>query len=161
MNKSSWIFTFLITIVLLLVLFGSRFFVTVPAGHVGVAILFGEVQPAPYQEGLHFPTNPLFHWDFFDTRQKTLAEKSSVPSQDQQLTQIDVSLQYRIIGNDAPRMLQDTGRAQDAVNVHLIPILRSQLREQGKTIARAEDFFLEETQNELQNNLEITKNFLT
>jgi regulator of protease activity HflC (stomatin/prohibitin superfamily) len=36
------------------------------------------------------------------------------------------------------------------VRVHLIPKLRSLLREQGKSIVRAEDFFLEATQTTLQ-----------
>ena len=39
-------------------------------------------------------------------------------------------------------------------NVHLVPKLRSLLREQGKSIKRAEDFFLEETQTRLQLSLE-------
>ena len=34
--------------------------------------------------------------------------------------------------------------------MHIVPKLRSQIREQGKTIKRAEDFFLEETQTTLQ-----------
>ena len=40
--------------------------------------------------------------------------------------------------------------AESAVRVHLIPKMRSLLREQGKSIKRAEDFFLEETQETLQ-----------
>ena len=40
--------------------------------------------------------------------------------------------------------------ASDVLAVHLIPKLRSLLREQGKTIKRAEDFFLETTQDSLQ-----------
>jgi regulator of protease activity HflC (stomatin/prohibitin superfamily) len=39
------------------------------------------------------------------------------------------------------------------IEVQLIPKLRSLLREQGKSIARAEDFFLEETQERLQTDL--------
>jgi regulator of protease activity HflC (stomatin/prohibitin superfamily) len=38
--------------------------------------------------------------------------------------------------------------------VHLVPKLRSVIREQGKSIRRAEDFFLEETQNRLQATLQ-------
>ena len=32
----------------------------VPAGHVKVATLFGKVQDNVYEEGLHFPVNPLY-----------------------------------------------------------------------------------------------------
>jgi regulator of protease activity HflC (stomatin/prohibitin superfamily) len=47
------------------------------------------------------------------------------------------------------------------VRVHLVPKLRSLLREQGKSIKRAEDFFLEETQDTLQSALtEGLKDFL-
>ena len=125
------------------------------AGHVGVAALFGEVQERPYQEGLHVPVNPLYKWVFFDTRQKTLKETASVPSQDQLQTRIDASVQYRIIGSMAPAILKGTGSIGDAVAVHLLPTLRSLLREQGKTIKRAEDFFLEDTQEQLQASLEV------
>ena len=74
--------------------FGSRFLVTVPVGHVGVASLFGEVQEKPYSEGLTFPVNPLYKWIFFDARQKTHIETVNVPSQDQLKTKFDVSVQF-------------------------------------------------------------------
>ena len=77
-----------------------------------------------------------------------------MPSQDQLQTQIDVSVQYRIIGEMAPEILRETGSAERAVAVHLQPTLRSLLREAGKSIKRAEDFFLEETQEQLQNIIE-------
>jgi regulator of protease activity HflC (stomatin/prohibitin superfamily) len=142
-------------IVLLLILkFGGSTFKSVPAGHAAVATLFGKVKMKPYGEGLNFPVNPLYDWTLFDTRQKTHMEMANVPSQDQLQTQIDVSVQYRLMREEVPRILKETGTAEDAINVHLIPKLRSLLREQGKTIRRAEDFFLEKTQENLQNALE-------
>lgn len=141
--------------VLVLLLFGGRFFKTVPPGHVGVATLFGEVQPKPYPEGLHFPVNPLYQWVLFDIRQKTLKETASVPTQDQLQTKVDVSVQFRIMGGMAPKILQETGLASDAVGVHLIPKLRSLVREQGKKIPVAEDFFLEETQDKFEGDIEV------
>ncbi len=57
---------------------------------------------------------------------------------------------FYIDGSMAPEILQNTGDANSAVRVHLIPKLRSALRDQGKSIKRAEDFFLEETQDKLQ-----------
>jgi len=53
----------------------------------------------------------------------------------------------------APVILEQTGTEEAAVRVHLIPKLRSLLREQGKSIQRAEDFFQEATQETLQANL--------
>ena len=144
----------LIFVVFVVLIFGSRFFVSVPAGHVGVASLFGKVQSDPYKEGLHIPVNPLYKWHMFDVRQKTHKETANVPSQDQLQTKIDVSVQYRLIGEMTPRILQETGRIANMINVHLVPKLRSVLREQGKTIRRAEDFFRQETQEVLQGALE-------
>jgi regulator of protease activity HflC (stomatin/prohibitin superfamily) len=65
-------------------------------------------------------------------------------------TKLEVSVQYRIDGSMASTILGATGTAEAAVRVHLVPKLRSLLREQGKSVVRAEDFFLEETQETLQ-----------
>ena len=123
---------------------------TVPVGHVGVATLFGKAQIVGYPEGLHIPVNPLYKWTMFDARKKTHLETANVPSQDQLQTKLDVSVQYRIDGAMAAKILGATGTAEAAVRVHLIPKLRSLLREQGKSVRRAEDFFLEATQETLQ-----------
>ena len=139
--------------IVILVSIGSRFWQKVPPGHVGVATFFGDVKPEPYREGLHIPVNPLYDWHLYDAREKTHKEVANVPSQDQLQTTVEVSVQFRVSGDEAPRILQDTGSARDTVIVHLIPKLRSLLREQGKTIKRAEDFFLETTQERLQANL--------
>lgn len=149
-NKASWFLTASLGIVILLIVFGSRFFITVPAGHVGVASLFGEVQQEPFKEGLHIPVNPLYKWTMYDTRQKTLAEIAMVPSQDQLQTKIEISVQYYIKGDMAPSILRMTGTASDTIDVHLKPQLRSSIREHGKSIKCAEDFFQEKTQNLLQ-----------
>lgn len=135
------------------VLIGSCAFKSVPAGHVGVATLFGDIEPAPYQEGLHSFVNPLYTWTLYDCRDKTHMETAGVPSQDQLTTTIDVSVQYRLAAALAPQILGETGTAEQTIQVHLVPKLRSLLREQGKTIKRAEDFFKEETQQQLQDAL--------
>ncbi|MEM9383766.1 MAG: prohibitin family protein [Pseudomonadota bacterium] len=143
-----------IAIILILVLsFGSRLVKTVEPGHVAVATLFGKVQDTRYGEGLHVPVNPLYEWHDYDAREKTHKERANVPSQDQLQTSLEVSVQYRINAAMAPSILRDTGTADDAVQVHLTPKLRSLLREQGKSIVRAEDFFQEQTQERLQGNL--------
>jgi len=131
-----------------------QLFKQVPVGHVAVATLFGNAQQNGYEQGMHFPVNPLYRWTMFDARQQTHKEIANVPSQDQLQTKIEVSVQYRIDGAMAPDILEQTGDAAQVVRVHLIPALRSLLREQGKSIKRAEDFFLEETQVNLQTALE-------
>lgn len=144
----------IIVIVIVLGFLGTRIVKTVPAGYVGVAALFGEVQEKSYAEGLHVPVNPFFKWSNFDVREQTIEETANVPTQDQLQTRIDVSVQFRLIGLRAPEIRRDSGTFSRAVQVHLIPKLRSLLREQGKSIVRAEDFFLEETQANLQASLE-------
>ncbi len=139
-----------LVVILILFLIGSRFWVSVPAGHVAVATLFGEVQTETYKEGLNIPVNPLLKFHEFDVREKTHFEQAQVPSQDQLQTKIDVSVQYRLNGDMANNILKDTGNIDSMITVQLVPKLRSLLREQGKSIRRAEDFFLEETQERLQ-----------
>ena len=135
-----------------LALFLALFWVQqVPAGHVKVATLFGKVQDRVYTEGLNFPVNPLYAWNEYDVRQKTLKfDKMGVPSQDQLISHFDVSLQYRIMGAKAPEIKKNTGSAEDVRLVHMIPYFRSLIREQGKTVANAEEFYSEEVQNRMQ-----------
>lgn len=150
MSKQTVFATVVVILLAIILIAGSRFFVSVPAGHVAVATLFGEVRDDPYAEGLHIPVNPLYNFTFYDVREKELKETAGVPSQDQLTTTVDVSIKFRINGADAPRMLQETGTFEDAVRVQIQPKLRSVVREQGKSIVRAEDFFLQETQENLQ-----------
>ena len=146
-------FVVIVAGVVLLGLLGTQFVKTVPPGRIGVATLFGNVQSEGYTQGIHIPVNPLYRWTMYDARQKTHLETANVPSQDQLQTKLDVSVQYRIDGVMAPDILEQTGDENAAVRVHLIPKLRSLLREQGKSIKRAEDFFQEATQETLQSAL--------
>jgi len=144
---------FISVIVVTFMWFGSSLYQKVPAGYVGVATLFGEVQSDPYEEGLHIPVNPFFEWYLYDVRQKSHLEEANVPSQDQLQTKIQVSVQFRLEKTGVPMILKETGTAADVLIVHIVPKLRSLLREQGKTIKRAEDFFLEKTQQNMQTSL--------
>ena len=144
---------FISVIVFTFMWFGSSLYQKVPAGYVGVATLFGEVQSEPYEEGLHIPVNPFYEWYLYDVRQKSHLEEANVPSQDQLQTKIQVSVQFRLEKTGVPMILQETGQAADVLMVHIVPKLRSLLREQGKAIKRAEDFFLEETQHNMQTSL--------
>ena len=150
MNKLKTSLIFLGVIVVIFLWFASSLYQKVPAGYVAVATLFGEVQKDPYEEGLHIPVNPFYEWYFYDVRQKSHLEEANVPSQDQLQTKIQVSVQFRLINESAPKILQETGQSSDVLRVHIVPKLRSLLREQGKAIKRAEDFFSEQTQQNMQ-----------
>lgn len=128
---------------------------TVPAGQVGVGSVFGKVQPEPYDEGLHI-VNPFVKMTLFDAKQKTHKESMRVPSRDQLLTQFDISIQYRLIKESAPNMLKETGKPNEVLEVHMIPLLRSQVREIGKSVEKAEDFYDQKVQQRIQVELQET-----
>lgn len=128
--------------------------ITVPAGHVKVATLFGKVQDHAYKEGLHL-VNPLLEFTPFDLRQKTHKETAGIPAEDKLITKMDVSVQYRTIGEMAPEILRNTGTTEALIQVHLIPKLRSILREQGKGVEKSQDFFRESIQRQLQQSLQV------
>ena len=125
MNKLRTSLIFLGVVVAVFLWFASSLYQKVPAGYVAVATLFGEVQKDPYEEGLHIPVNPFYEWYFYDVRQKSHLEEANVPSQDQLQTKIQVSVQFRLINESAPKILQETGQSSDVLRVHIVPKLRS------------------------------------
>ncbi len=127
----------------------TRFFTTIPAGHVGVGTMFGKVQKSIYTEGIHV-INPLLKITLFDARQKTHKEAMGVPSIDQLITKFDLSIQYRLIKEQAPVMLKETGTPREVLEVHMMPLLRSQMREIGKSVPKAENFYEQAVQQRIQ-----------
>lgn len=154
-QRLSWKPIAAVIILLILVFIGINSVKTIPVGHVGVATLFGKINKTSYKPGIYL-VNPLFKWTLFDVRQKSHKESAQVPTQDQLQTSVDVSIQYNITASKAPEILEKTGSEEAAVNVHLVPKLRSLIREQGKSIKRAEDFFNETTQERLQGTLKVS-----
>ena len=141
-----------IAIVLFLVMFAPRFVKIVPPGHVSVSDLFGSINPEPVAAGAHL-VNPLRRWHDFDIRENTHKESAQVPTRDQLQTKVDVSIQWRINPLMAANVFAKVGTREQAVAVYLVPKVRSMVREQGTTIAKAEDFFLEETRSRLEDTL--------
>ncbi|MBW2388906.1 MAG: prohibitin family protein [Deltaproteobacteria bacterium] len=133
-------------------MFAPRFVKVVPAGHVSVSDLFGNINPEPALSGFHV-VNPLLRWHDFDVRENTHKESAQVPTRDQLQTKVDVSVQWRINPAMAAELFKKVGTREQAVAVYLVPKVRSMVREQGTTIAKAEDFFLEETRSRLENTL--------
>ena len=128
---------------------------TVPAGHGAVATLFGNVVEQTYDDGLHFPVNPLAAWTYYDCRDKSLACPAvEVPTRDQQTSTIDFSVQYRINKTAIPTAKGEVGTAEDIVNVKINPFLRSLVRAEGKAVARCEELFDEGVQAKMQINLQ-------
>jgi regulator of protease activity HflC (stomatin/prohibitin superfamily) len=129
---------------------GACSFTQIDPGNVGVVTLFGKVDSEVLSNGTHF-INPFSTVHEYTTQWQGIHEqKVEVPSQDQLTTLIDVSVTYRIRPESAKDILLNTGSQRQLLEVHLHPRLRSVLREQGKGVARAEDFFAEQTQMNLQ-----------
>lgn len=141
-----------IMVIVVLFFLISRFLTTIPAGHVGVGTLFGKVQSDIYTEGIHL-INPLVKITLFDARQKTHKETMGVPSSDQLITKFDLSIQYRLIKEQAPVMLKETGTPREVIDVHMMPLLRSLMREIGKSVPRAENFYEQTVQQRIQEEL--------
>jgi regulator of protease activity HflC (stomatin/prohibitin superfamily) len=141
-----------IIIVLFIVMFAPRFVKVVPAGHVAVSELFGNVNEEPVLPGFHV-VNPMYTWTEFDVRENTHKESAQVPTRDQLQTKVDVSVQWRINPLMAAQLYQKVGTRSQAIEVYLVPKVRSLVREQGTSIAKAEDFFLEETRTRLEDTL--------
>jgi regulator of protease activity HflC (stomatin/prohibitin superfamily) len=140
-------------VALLVLMFGQRFFHSVPAGHVGVAVLFGEVQDQPYPEGLNI-VNPFLTWVDMDVRQDSFKiVQLEMPTRDQLLSKVDLSIQWRLDASQAPFIYRDTGDKERIVQVHLHPQARSLIRELGTKIDRAEDLFKDEVREQLANAL--------
>jgi regulator of protease activity HflC (stomatin/prohibitin superfamily) len=127
-------------------------FTTVPAGQVGVVTNLGKVDSEIMKEGFNFKM-PWHKVTLFDARQKTHKETVGVPSMDRLITTFDISIQYKLIAAKAPEMLKNTGTPKEVFAVHMQPLLRSKVRELGKTIETAEEFFLQATQDRIQSEL--------
>lgn len=140
---------------LLVLMFGQRFLHAVPAGHVGVAILFGEVQEEPYPEGLHF-VSPFLSWVDLDVREDTFKiSQLEMPTRDQLLSKVDLSIQWRLDKSQAPQIFRDTGDKDRIIAVHLHPKTRSLVRELGTRIDRAEDLFTDVVRDRLAREIEM------
>src|SRR5262245_16964964 len=76
-----------IAVPLLIILFST--FKVIPAGHVGVASLFGKVQSRPLPEGLNL-INPLIDVVLMSTQVQRRSEKYDAASQDLQAVHVEM-----------------------------------------------------------------------
>lgn len=125
----------------------------VPAGHSKVGTLFGKVQPKVLSEGLHI-VNPLVRFSTWDIRDITVdIQDIMVPAQDKLKTDMDISLVIRIDEKGTPFLLQNVGNQSNVINQIVVKKARSYIREQGKSVELSQDFFKDEVQSTLQENI--------
>ena len=94
-------------VIAVLIVLTSAFRV-IPAGHVGVATLFGRVQPRALPEGLNL-TNPLLDVETMSTQVQRRSAKYDAASKDLQAVHVEMVLNYRLIPDRAPEVYQRIG----------------------------------------------------
>jgi regulator of protease activity HflC (stomatin/prohibitin superfamily) len=152
MGKIKVLLGVVLVLIVITALIVPTMFTTIKPGHVGVGTVFGSVQQSVYNEGFNWKS-PWVSITSFDARQKSYKDTMGVPSKDQLTTDFDLSVQYRLIASMAPEMMRETGTPEDVVNIHMVPYMRSLMREIGKSVKRAEDFFDQTEQTRVQNEL--------
>src|SRR5262245_34661434 len=83
-------------------------FKVIPAGHVGVATLFGRVQTRALPEGLNF-INPLLDVTLMSTQVQRRSAKYDAASKDLQAVHVEMVLNYRLLPERAPEVYQRIG----------------------------------------------------
>src|SRR6476620_9221939 len=114
-------------------------FVEIDAGQVGVKKLFGNVQPTVLTSGLHF-INPLYEVERLDVRtqnytmsgvndegHKSGDDAIKVLTSDGLEVTIDLTVLYRLIPSEAPRLIRETG--SDYEDKIVRPISRTRIRD--------------------------------
>lgn len=96
-------------IIILVIVLATSAFVIVEAGHVGVVVTLGAVQPKPLPEGFHLKKPFMDKIEQTDIRLTKAVSKSVAASKDLQTVETQVSVQYSITGAVAPRTYQRIG----------------------------------------------------
>lgn len=97
----------------------------VPAGHVGIKDLFGNVADVALPAGFHI-VNPLLKIRDMSVRTQELTEESNVPSKEGLSVRLDVSMLFRLNANKAAQVYKTIGPRYASVVV--VPQLRSIVR---------------------------------
>jgi regulator of protease activity HflC (stomatin/prohibitin superfamily) len=111
----------------------------IDAGEVGVKKLFGSIQPEVLQSGLHF-INPLLDVKTIDIKTqnytmsgvhdegaKTGDDAIKVLTSDGLEVTIDLTVLFRVVSGEAPRLLKETG--EDFTDKIVRPITRTKIRD--------------------------------
>ena len=113
--------------------------IQIEAGQVGVTRLFGKIQPKILTSGLHL-INPLYEVDRLDIRTQNYTmsgvHDEGIKSGDDAIrvltadgleVTIDLTVLYRVVPNDAPRLVRETGKDYETKVVR--PITRTRIRD--------------------------------
>lgn len=96
-------------LVVFLFFLGMECYTVVPAGHVGVQVTLGEVNPVALSEGFHL-VNPISKVKNVDVRlQKAVLEGASAGTKDMQQVHTSIVVQYRLSSQKVPTIFKDFG----------------------------------------------------
>ncbi len=123
MKPRAAFFVVILVVFVLLLLRSAR---VVPAGHVGVLDLFGNVRPEALPSGLHF-VNPLARVHRMSVQTHEVKETMDTPSSEGLIVHLDVSILYHLDPAKATDVYRTIGRDYETVLVK--PNVRSAVRE--------------------------------
>ena len=115
----------IIVAVVVLIILLSKSIVIVPAGHVGVRVLFGNVQMEALAAGIHL-VNPLMKVHEMNVRTQQISEDANVPSKEGLIVNLDVTILYALNPEEASEVFKTIGPNYESVIIN--PSLRSVVR---------------------------------
>jgi len=115
----------IIVAVIAFILLLSKSIVVVPAGHVGVKVLFGNVYEKTLDAGIHL-VNPLVKVHDMSVRTQQISEDANVPSKEGLIVNLDITVLYSLNSREASDVYKTIGL--DYENVIIVPLLRSVVR---------------------------------
>ena len=117
-------------------IFGFSIFRIIPAGQVGVKVLFGQVDPVPLREGLNVLWNPLYDVVLMDTRVLKHTARYDAASKDLQAVHVEMVLNFRLAPDRAPEVYKTIGLGFSGVIID--PAAQEVLKAQTATHNAAE-----------------------
>ncbi len=114
-----------IFLAILLIVIGSKCFVIIPAGYVGVQELFGKVYDQTLPAGFHL-INPLLSIKKLSVRTQELTEEAMVPSQEGLSVNLDVTVLLSLMPDQAANVYRTIGL--DYIRIVVEPQVRSVIR---------------------------------
>lgn len=120
-RKSKWIVIAAVAAILILL----KSIVIIPAGHVGIMDLFGNVYATALEPGIHV-VNPLLGIHEMSIRTQQITEEATVPSREGLTVNLDISVLISLDPAMAPEVYKTIGMSYQDVIVN--PQLRSVVR---------------------------------
>ena len=127
---------FLLAVGVPALIFLFSIFRIIPAGQVGVKVLFGQVDPMPLREGLNVLWNPLYDIVTMDTRVQKHTARYDAASKDLQAVHVEMVLNVRLIPDRAPEVYKNIGLGYSSVIID--PAAQEVLKGQTATHIAAE-----------------------